>query len=287
MVGLALDSVEQVTIDNRFALIQLNPSYSVAIVPTSSDKHPTFNEVVFYTNCLAYEHDIPAFVWPARGKALIKPIERAREEYIDHSYYLTLSTAYEAINSLRLGPLGYVYFRWQGFEQNVNLPYSDQYSCVAKEVSLYSTAVRQLDPLSEFLNYYRVVESVSGKNGKDWLNSNTPRLEYHDFGFLEYEIVGQERIGNQRRKNLFSTYRKRALSRLKKLATKLGEKSIAEYLYNENRCGIAHGRTGVKAYDFGYNIQEISLDVYVLKLLARIAIEDKVIRRNTHRSPFV
>jgi hypothetical protein len=275
LVGIANDSIGQVIIDSKYALVQLYKSDSTAITPLVSINQPTFSTVVFYTHCLTYLHDIPGFVWPANGKALTKPIEIGRADYLNQSYFDALRTAYEAINSFRFGPLGYIYFRCPGFSEKCNLSLSLKYSIVSQEIALYSTAVRQLDPLSEFLGYYRVIESVSGSNGKDWLSANLDRLKKYDFGFLEYEIVGDERIRNQRRKNLFSLYRKRALSRLRILTQKLSIKKIAEYFYNENRCGIAHGKTGVKTYDFDLNIREISQDVYILKLLARIAIEDK------------
>jgi hypothetical protein len=276
LVGLASDSIGQVIIDNKYALIQLHHDDSTVIVPTIGLNYPNFDEVVFYTNFLAYAHDIPAFIWPDKAKALIKPIERARASFINQSYYNSLHTAYGIINSFRFGPLGYVYFRWPGFYETTYLPLTAKYSSVSKEVGLYSTAIRQLDPLSEFLCYYRVIESVSGNNGKDWLSVNLSRLDSYDFGFLEFEVVGEERVRkNQRRKNLFSSYRRRALSRLVTLTARLSPKSLAEYFYNENRCGIAHGKTDVKTYDFGFNIREISQDIYILKLLARMAIEDR------------
>jgi hypothetical protein len=275
LVGLAKDSIGDVIIDEKYALIQLWSSDVAAIVPPAGRHHPSFDEVVFYTNFLAYSHEIPAFMYPEKGKALTKPIEKGRTSFIDQSYYASIRTAYEIINSLRLGPLAYVYFRWSGFRETMHIPVARRYSNVSREISLYSTAVRQLDPLSEFLNYYRIIESVSGSNGKHWILANLNRLEGYDFGFLEFEIIGEERVSkHQRRKNLFSSYRRRALSRLRFLNAKLSSKNIAEYFYNENRCGIAHGKTGIKTYDFGFNIKEISQDLYILKLLARMAIED-------------
>jgi len=263
LVGLAIDSIGQVVIDNKYALIQLHHDDAAAIVPPEGSSHPSFDEVLFYTNCLTYAHDIPVFIRVANGKALTKPIERGRASYIDWLYYDSLRSAYEAINSFRLGPLGYVYFRWPGIYGTTPLSLTSEYSSVSKEISLYSTAIRQLDPLSEFLCYYRIIESVSGDNGKNWLSANLSRLVRYDFGFLEFEIMGKERVKkNQRRKNLFSFYRRRALSRLKILTTRLSEKSIEEYFYNENRCGIAHGKMDVKVYDFGFNIREISQDIY-------------------------
>ena len=278
IVGMASDCVGSVTIDDRYALIQVHPTYSVAISPEVGEEHPTFREIVFYTNCMAYEHDLPAFITPVNRKALILPIERGRKKYINDSYYQSVAVAYEALNCIRLGPLGFVYFRWPGFQKDVDIPYKKKYSGVAKELSLYSTALRQLDPLSEFLCYYRVIESVTGTNGKEWISKNLCRLKEYDFGFLAYGTEAQ-RIPRRRRTNLFSIYKRRALARLNDLNSRLGGKSLADYFYHENRCGIAHGKRNIKEYDFKYNIEEVSRDAYILKLLSRIAIEDKILKK--------
>jgi hypothetical protein len=52
--------------------------------------------------------------------------------------------------------------------------------------------------------------------------------------------------------------------------------SLEEYLYNDVRCGIAHGRHGIKVNDFGQDVLDVAHDCYVLKLLARIGIEDRL-----------
>lgn len=275
MVGMSSAGIGPVTVDAKYALILVHPTNSVAVAPPIGEEHPTFREIVFYTNCLAYEHDLPAFILPFKKKALVQPIERGRKKYINDSYYQSLGVAYEALNSIRLGPLGYVYFRWPGFQKDVDIPYTKKYSKVTKELSLYSTALRQLDPLSEFLCYYRVIESVTGTNGKEWISKNLPRLRNYDFGFIEFGIDARAGL-LKRRTNVFSIYKRRALVRLMDLNNKLRGIKIAEYFYHENRCGIAHGKTQVKEYDFKYNIEELSKDVYILKLLSRIAIEDKI-----------
>lgn len=272
MPGLVSTCVESVTLDSKYAVIQLDPTYSLIILPPVGTDHPTFEETVFYTNCLAYEHDLPAFIRPVKKKALVQPIEKGRSNYINDSYFESLVMVYESLSSIRFGPLGYVYFRWPGFYREVDLPYTRKYLRVAKELSLYSTALRQFDPLSEFLGYYRVIESISGTNGKDWISNNLSRLKSYDFGFLEFGSDGMY----GRRRNVFSIYRRRALTRLRNLESKLVGRSVAEYFYNENRCGIAHGKSKVKVYDFKYNIEEVSKDIYILKLLSRIAIEDKI-----------
>jgi hypothetical protein len=274
MVGMSSSGIGDVTVDDKYALIMVHPSNSIAVAPPVGEEHPTFREIVFYTNCLAYEHDLPAFIWPFRKKALVQPIERGRKKYIDDSYYQSLGVAYEGLNSIRLGPLGYVNFRWPGFQKEVDIPYTKKYSTVSKELSLYSTAVRQLDPLSEFLCYYRVIESTTGTNGKDWISKNLNRIEKYNFGFLEFGTDARNGL-RLRRTNVFSIYRKRALERLKELKGKLDGSSVSDYFYNENRCGIAHGKRNIKEYDFKYNIEEISKDAGILKLLSRIAVEDK------------
>lgn len=279
IVGMASNCINDVTLDSKYALIQIPPthSHSLAITPPIGTNHPTFEKFVFYTNCLAYEHDLPAFICPVKRKALIQPIEKGRNEYINDSFFDSFGMACEAIKSIRLGPLGYVYFRWPGFEREIDLLYTKKYSKVKKELSLYSTALRQIDPLSEFLDYYRVIERISGADGKDWILNNLSRLKSYNFGFLKFGSVVSPRIRKYSRSiNAFSVYRRRALARLRKLTRQFAGNRVAEYFYVGNRCGIAHGKRNIKEYDFGYNIEMISKDNYILKLLCRMGIEDKI-----------
>jgi hypothetical protein len=51
---------------------------------------------------------------------------------------------------------------------------------------------------------------------------------------------------------------------------------MAKYFYHRVRCGIAHGRQGVKVYDFAEDVSTVVQDCYVLKLLSRMAIEEKL-----------
>lgn len=276
MPGLALGSVGCVGIDRKYALIPVLPTNSLIIAPPNGCNLPSFVELVFYANCLAYDHDLPVFISPANAEALRDPVEKGPPEYINRNYIDSVGTACVAINAIRLGPLSYVNFRWPGFNRDMELPFTKKYSDVAQEQSLYSTALKQLDPLSEYLNYYRIIECVSGDNGKDWIRSNLPRIGKFDFGFLHFNVEAIKRK-QSRRTNLFSVYRRRALARVRELQQRRNIRDIAKYFYNEIRCGIAHGKRDVKVYDFGYNIFEISRDVYVLKLLSRIAIEDKIL----------
>ena len=247
----------------------------MAIAPPVGSDHPTLERIVFYANYLAYEHDLPVFIRPVRPRAPVAPVEKGPSGYFHRSYYDSLGIACEAINAIRLGPLGFVHFRRPRFQEEFDLDCSQRYSGVARELSLYAQALRQLDPLSEFLCYYRVIESVSAANGKRWVRSNLSRLSTFDFGFLHCECDDLE-PPRKRRTNLFSVYRRRALARVRALNRSLAGKDIADYFYNENRCGIAHGGSRIKEYDFSYTIRDIAQYLYVLRLLARIGIDDHI-----------
>jgi hypothetical protein len=108
-------------------------------------------------------------------------------------------------------------------------------------------------------------------NGKTWIASSLDALPVHDFGriAIEHEHV-------HRRRNLLSIWRSRALRRLSVLRRRFGSSSgVARYLYNTNRCGIAHGK-GIVRGDITPSYFEVVRDTYVLKLLARLAIDQKL-----------
>jgi hypothetical protein len=274
MPGMISDCVGNVTIDSKYGILQVHPTYSLAILPYEGEPQPSFEEIVFYVNCLAFEHELPVSIFPVNQKPLIEPILGARGKESFKYGNDTITQAYEALNYAKFG-LGSVSFRHPGFGKEINIQYSKKYQGADKELSLYSTALRQLDPLSEFLCYYRIIESVSGNNGKGWIDTNIHRIKTFDFGFLEFGDM--DFYNKKRRTNLFSIYRRKATSRLEKLNRRLGPGKLSYYLYNENRCGIAHGKDKVIEYDFNYNVIEVSKDNYIMKLLSRIAIEDKIL----------
>jgi hypothetical protein len=48
-----------------------------------------------------------------------------------------------------------------------------------------------------------------------------------------------------------------------------------EYLFNENRCGVDHGKAGIKVFAYADGVMEVGKDPHVIKLLARIVISDR------------
>jgi hypothetical protein len=267
--------IGHVSIDSKYLLYKDPYSYELAVLPPLGSEHPSFEELVFYTNCLAYDHDLPTLLLPEYGRVPVEPLRRHGRKHSRDRYCEEQCVVLESLGSLKWGSLQYVQFRWGDLEQAVDLSYSSQYRCAAKELSLYSLALRQFDPLSEFLHYYRIMESVDGKKGKNWIANNLERIGTFDFGFLELEDGLY--FGNpKRRMNLFQLYRRRAQERLKQLPQLIRNQPIQDYFYHVNRCGIAHGRNNLRHYDFSTTVADIWKDLYVIKLLARIAIRDKM-----------
>lgn len=275
MPGMSTFGIGKVTIDRKYHLILTVPSCALAVTSSLKDPLPTFEEVVFYANCLAYDHDLPTYILPVvhRRRALIRPAISKIRRYIHESYYESLNMAFASLCDIRLGFCAYVNFRWPGWNGVSDLQYSAKYSKVSKEISLYAMALRQIDPLTEFLCYYRVIESITNSNGKEWLKNNINLIKEYNFGRLG---IGVESRQDLKIKNLFFIYKKRALNRIKELKIEFPGKDLSEYFYNENRCGVAHGKAGIKIHDFSYTVEEIAKDNYILKLISRMAIENKI-----------
>jgi hypothetical protein len=297
--GLVADSVGDTVVDHAIALVQAHPNWHLHLCPLTGKPQPTESLAWYYADCIAYEHDIPVIVLPTRGdferfgyryahsgrttpeivyvnhpngRAVRHTIpgisaKRAVKEY----YWESLCSILENVREIRQGPLTFVDFRHKSLDATLNLEYTSKYSVVAQEIHLYSVALRQADSLGEFLCYYRVIESATQSNGKTWIASSLDELSTHDFGSI---VIGHEFVSRPR--NLLSIWRSRALLRLSALRRKLGSATkIASYLYHTNRCGIAHGKDIVRA-DITSSYFEVVRDTYVLKLLARLAIDKKL-----------
>lgn len=299
--GLASDTVGDVEIDGRIAVVQPHPDSSLYLCPLGSRPHPTYTEALFYSDCISYENETPSVVYPTRKeissfpflyayngpskpkaimqtdfpsgrqtKYLRKPIDPRK--LVMQTYVDSVINVLELTRELKHGPLTYILFRTFGRQDKVDLKYSVTYGRVAKELSLYSSALKQPDLLSEYLSYYRIIEAVSQSNGKDWVEYHLDRLSTHQFGqvairhdFDEYQDPP---------KNLLSIYKRRALIRYRQLRGRLGgNRAIAKYLYGVNRCGIAHGKGSILKAEMLPSYFEVGKDALILKMLSRIAID--------------
>lgn len=298
-IGLA-NSVGDITVDEQFALIQSHPDGNICLCPRIGKPQPTESAAWYYADCIAFEHDIPVIVLPTRGDfdrfgyrfahsgqttpRIVHGIDMSSGHAIARSlsgmsarravkeYYCeSLCAILENVREIRQGPLTFVRFRHDSESGTVNLPYTAMYRPVAQEVHLYAVALRQADTLSEFLCYYRVIESATASNGRDWIASSLDDLPRHDFGYI---AIAHELVDHPR--NLLSIWRRRALRRLSDLRNRYGPAAkIAQYLYNTTRCGIAHGRQIVRA-DITPSYFEVVRDTCLLKVLARLAIDKRL-----------
>ena len=309
-LGLATDLIGDIIVDHTIALVQGHPDGNLYLCPLTGKPQPTSSVAWYYADCIAYEHDIPVIVLPTRGDferfgyryahsgrttpEVVHVTNLKRSGYPDpatgpertsrtytfpaisakrlvkESYVESLCSILEAVREIRQGPLTFIEFRHKSWDGTLNLEYTSKYSSAAQEIHLYSVALRQADSLSEFLCYYRVIESATKSNGKTWIASHLDTLSLHDFGHIK---IGRDWA---LRRNLLSIWRSRALRRLSVLRHRfVSATAIATYLYNTNRCGIAHGQTIVRA-DITPSYFEVVRDTYVLKLLARLAIDEKI-----------
>lgn len=272
--GLAFDNNMVMTLDNKYCLHRIeHPPCPLFIVPIKSSKLE-FDMVTFYADCLAYLHDIPFNLSSIKQKSPIKPIisySRKENDYFGKS----VEGIYESIVDLRLN--GYFWFKWpEAFTGIINIDLHKIYEKAIKEIKLYSMALKQSDPLTEFLCYYRVIESISDDNGKKWIKVNLSKIKTFNFGFIQLQNICDEFNSRRQRRNLFTCYKRKALGKISKLNKSLSSRSIDDYLYSDIRCGIAHGKRNLRLHDYALHLKDISESLFIIKLLARIAIESKI-----------
>lgn len=298
--GMTSDTVGDITIDESIALVQPHPETELYLCPFRSIPHPHLSTAWFYSDCIAYDHDIPVIVSPSPAdirkfgfryiysgtrerqeihyhnldtgessthyRRSLPPEKRAQLHFGDQLY-----TILSEIRDFHHGPLTFIFFRHDGWNGRKDIPYTRNYAATSQEIHLYAAALRQADTLTEYLFYYRVIESMTGSNGKTWLRGAIQRIRSHQFDEIRIGMLDEQGTSN-----LMALYRRRALLRLNSLLkahqTPAG---LASYLYNVNRCGIAHGRRIIRA-DITPSYFEMVRDTYLMKLLARMAIDEKL-----------
>lgn len=269
----------KIKVDNKFFLIE-SVDNTISLGIPKKIKEPNFETRAFYSNCLGYDHDSYAYIYPIHPKNKDLPIalDGSKSPY----FFENLGEIFHQTADLKLGNIA-PFFRVDIIDKNENIPYSKKYLKVEEELRLYSDALRQIDPLFEFLNYYKIIERVSKKKSIEWINRNIHFILNFNFGKLPAHI---DKINYKKSfksgkridcylKDVFEILRRKALKRIFYLSDK--KIDIGEYFYSENRCGIAHANNNRKAKYFDFDNSEISKDNHIIKLLARIAIENKLL----------
>ncbi|MBI9057643.1 MAG: hypothetical protein JEZ01_07695 [Labilibaculum sp.] len=280
--GINFQDLILMTLDNKYYLYRIEHPPSPIFIGSLIKENFDIQDIAFYGDYLSYMHDVPMVYTALSNKNSsptkpLTPISSSEFTNNDYCYYENLKSIYDSLVDMRFN--GSVKFRWEeAYYESININLPETIIKSRKEIQLYSMGLKQTDPLSEFLCYYRVIESISRNNGKSWIDKKLEELEPYDFGFLELTGFWDNNHREENiETNIFSIYREKAISRLKHLKSSL-DITIGKYLYNEIRCGIAHGKESVKIYDNGSILEEIALDTYIMKLLARMAIETNINR---------
>jgi hypothetical protein len=268
----------------RAALVENSRGPELAIVLPTGGGQLSLSDAVFYANCLAYEHDVPVTVSKRSGRIhAYLPLfpGPARRDNFSAEILVTETMAQLAV--ARVGDGGgdavLIHFRCRGDEEWPDLPYSKRFAALAEPLSLYATGLRQLDPLGEFLHYYRVLENADRKNGKHELARVLPLLATHSYGRLPAQLWHHHRAAFKT--DILTRWKRRAVARLAQLTRR--SVNVADYLYAGGRCGIAHGKIGIRTLDADSDLLELSRDVPLLKMLARISIDTRIPRSHVRK----
>ena len=280
LIGIYELSQFHAIIDDVYLCYHLRGRNTVAIeAPIGSESIP-LEQALFYSNAFAYEHEVPTLIRPLHWKAKVvvepaikswKGCRGTRVRWKADQWFESMQVIYEELASIKHG-VHSVGYKYESLEELANIPFTNKYGSLSKEISLYAGALRKADPLSEYLNYYRIIESISGGKGIEWIDLKIKKIKSHDYGSIY--LYGNP--SQKRKSDLLKIYKKRALSSIDKLRTTKRRPTVGEHLYGVNRCGIAHGRDGVVELDFDDSTRNISEDTYIIKMLARMAIDESV-----------
>jgi hypothetical protein len=279
------------------------------LIPVESSEPVTYSLGSFVADCLAFEHATPFQALPRPNSFsiddvpwTIKPRHRAD---IPDLYLNDLTEAYERAAAITEGLWFHPEFRYdlptastvehKGYEV-IHLNFSKVYARVSQSLHLHNAAVRQTDPLGQFLNYYRIIENLTGTNGKSWVERSVGSLgDYKLNIFATHAVVHDRRrvrlidcVDRTARKhlrkarlyqrakayNFTEVLRACAVARLDELKTHT-EQQIARRFWNTNRCGISHGNT-IRRHDIDTDFKEILADLKLVRYLARLIIEQNL-----------
>jgi len=307
--GFDTELLGEMLVDDSHYLEGEEASHYFYLIPVNSSKPVAYSFGSFVADCLAFEHAIPFQALPRQNSFsfddvpwAIKP--KHRDDILD-LYLSNITGSYEEAAAIAEGPWFHAKFRYdlstastidhKGYEL-VHLNFSKGYARVPQALHLYNAALRQTDPLSQFLNYYRIIENLTGTNGKSWVKGSVGSLaDYKMDVFATYAVLNRNRVSfiqcvernarkYLRKKRLYErakiynfteVIRACALARIHELKQTYTDQQIAERFWNRNRCGISHGGT-IRRHDLDTDFKEILADIKLVRFLARLIIEQNI-----------
>ncbi len=304
--GVASDSIGDILIDDIIILEQYHPNSTLFLHNKRNTKDITYSDACFYANILSYKTDCPNVVWPLGTelrKIKYRYVHSGRkkdEKYTIHKlgeknkvdkkeigilkkkdpYKVFQSNFYkQQVESIintresRHGPNTYVIADEFNWDKRNNFDFTKEYGGIKSAISLYANALKQIDFQSEYLNYYRIIEYFSQSNGKKCLENNIERI--YSFNAQKINIFHNDTL-KEEPIDLFKYYKRIGIKRLDLLIKEKGSiQQVVKYLYNTNRCGIAHGKD-ILDTSIDEKYFNIFNDTILLKLISRILIDDNI-----------
>jgi len=304
--GMGTDCLSGILVGDSYWLEGCHASISFYLIPYDESIPIDYSIDSHYADCISFEHEIPTLALPSKATIsnedvpwLIKPTPLRNEDsrnpnrmYVDYLRY-----GAEAAADVSNGPWLRPSFRYDYFYDDqlvsedgfVRIEWMSKYQELSLAIHLYAAALRQSDPLSQYLCFYRVLENINRTNSKSWVEDTIEcidqvklepiwHLSSRDSSFpieLMDHIDQTGILDGHQRINVAEIARSYALRQIINLRDHMENKEIAKRLYNENRCGIAHGKE-IKPHDLGSDFSSILNDLLLIRLLARIAITQKV-----------
>lgn len=305
------EGISNILINNQYWLFGNEASNTLNIIPVDPASDPDYSDISFISDCLAFEHEIPFLAYPDSSKIKIEDLPwLLKEEWptlsVAERYLSAITEALESAATMVNGSLFTSVFKYDWYYGASTTDYDDmeivqvnfsKYENVRNALHTYNVALRQIDPLVSYLNYYRVIESINQSNGKNWIKGTLTKKEI-DFNEEVWGVIenkrnycfndikkhlrsdnldlGELNSAGYRKINLNELIRANGLTQLERLQNEgFTVSQITSRLYNENRCGIAHGKD-IKYHDLSDNYFEVLRDLKLIKFLARYSIYQKV-----------
>ncbi|MGW3661158.1 methylamine utilization protein MauJ [Streptomyces sp. NPDC005151] len=230
---------------------------------------PSLEDVLFVADCIAFDHDSPTVVTPLQEPATApyEPIGHDRPWLpANRTYRDTLDSVAQQAHEIRYTDM--LRLRYGTYNDPL-ARFSRRFAARTEPLALYAMAIRHVDLLAEYMGLYRVLEAPRSSNGMDFITDHLDSLEGYDFGKL-LTIPAFLPEHTEEPAEVFSVLKERALGRVEALTT--AGIDTAKHLY-AIRNGLAHGKKDLILNDFGNAVDAVAADLPLLKLLARIAVE--------------
>lgn len=259
--------------------------------PTELKNITNKEDLIFIMSCFSYIYDSPVSA-ECITKNNIKSITNGIDLFdLENILYFVNENRNEKIFNKNINILGT--FLNNKKESSYKMFDFSKYIKVKNELFIYMNALSEYNSLSEYLNYSRIIESASSIIYKNITKKEKPdegleKLRFRKFidDNISYIKNGTNKFGRLKMLtyNMTSNSYKNYIyfNKIRTLANKrlnylVETKNInnGDYFYSENRCGIAHGKSNQKTLPkyFELDYENIYKDNYIMKLLARIAIE--------------